>query len=141
MNSLNEALDEIDNPAVKAVLSGISLDSLKHADICEEVKKFKKLLEKTLPPLEPETLYEQRKLVEKHIEYEARLIEKIEEILPEIQDEKIRLVLNAILEDEKRHHLLLKKVLEVLVKAETISPSEWWDLIWRDVPFHGTPGG
>ena len=138
MNSLNQALDEIDNPAVKAVLSGISLDSLKHADICEEVKK---LLEKTLPPLEPETLYEQRKLVEKHIEYEARLIEKIEEILPEIQDEKIRLVLNAILEDEKRHHLLLKKVLEVLVKAETISPSEWWDLIWRDVPFHGTPGG
>jgi len=37
VNSLNEALDEIDNPAVKAVLSGISLDSLKHADMYEAV--------------------------------------------------------------------------------------------------------
>ena len=138
MNYLNKALDEIDNPAVKAVLSGISLDSLKHADMYEAVKK---LLEKPLPPLEPETLHKQRKLVEKHIEYEARLIEKIENVLPEMRDERIRLVLAAILNDEKRHHLLLKKVLEIMVKAETISPSEWWDLIWRDVPFHGAPGG
>jgi len=66
------------------------------------------------------------RLVEKHVEYEARLIEKIEKILPEIDDEKVKFVLNAILADEKRHHRLLKKVLEVLIKAETISPDEWW---------------
>ena len=69
------------------------------------------------------------------------MIEKIEEILPEIGEEKIRLVLDAILADERRHHRLLKKVLEVLLKAETVSADEWWELIWRDVPFHGTPGG
>jgi len=138
VRSLNESLEKIDNPAVKAVLKGISLDSLKHADMYEAVEK---LLRRMLPPLDHERLYEQRRLVEKHVEYEARLIEKIEKILPEIDDEKVKFVLNAILADEKRHHRLLKKVLEVLIKAETISPDEWWDLIWRDVPFHGAPGG
>jgi len=38
----------IDNPAVKSVLKGISLDSVKHAEMYEAVKK---LLEKVLPPL------------------------------------------------------------------------------------------
>jgi len=50
-------------------------------------------------------------------------------------------LLNAILEDEKRHHELLKRVLEILVKGETITEEEWWDVLWRNVPFHGSPGG
>ena len=52
-----------------------------------------------------------------------------------------KLLLNAILEDEKRHHGLLKQILEVLVKGETITEADWWDILWKDVPFHGSPGG
>ena len=58
-----------------------------------------------------------------------------------VKNEKIKLLLNAILEDEKRHHELLKRVLEILVKGETITEEEWWDVLWRNVPFHGSPGG
>jgi hypothetical protein len=49
--------------------------------------------------------------------------------------------LKAILSDEKRHHALLKKVLEILVRGETITDKEWWDVLWENVPFHGAPGG
>jgi len=70
-----------------------------------------------------------------------RLIGEIEKILPEVGDEKVALVLNAILADERRHHELLRRVLEVIVKAETVTANELWELIWRDVPFHGAPGG
>lgn len=138
VDSINKSLDRIGNPAVKGVLSGISLDSLKHAEMYEAAVK---LLTGPLLPLAEENLDEQRELVEKHIELEARLIKRIEEILPSIEDEKVKLVLNAILSDEKRHHELLKKVLETLIQAKTIKDEEWWDLLWRDVPFYGSPGG
>jgi len=50
-------------------------------------------------------------------------------------------LLSAILEDEKRHHALLKSVVKIIVRGETITEEEWWDLLWKNVPFHGTPGG
>ena len=72
---------------------------------------------------------------------EAELIRKIGKILPSIQDKKVKLLLESILADEKRHHALLRNVLEILVKGETITELDWWDMLWKDVPFHGAPGG
>jgi len=63
------------------------------------------------------------------------------DLLPLVNNKKVRLLLNAILEDEKRHHELLKRILEILVKGETITDEDWWNIIWRSVPFHGAPGG
>jgi len=73
--------------------------------------------------------------------YEAELIEKIGKVIPTLKDEKVKLLLEAILSDEKRHHELLKMVLEILVKGETITETDWWDILWKNVPFHGAPGG
>jgi len=53
----------------------------------------------------------------------------------------VKLLLTAILADEKRHHELLKQVLEILVRGETITEEDWWDILWKNVPFHGAPGG
>jgi hypothetical protein len=50
-------------------------------------------------------------------------------------------LLNAILSDEKRHHALLKMVLDIIVHGETITEDDWWKMLWEDVPFHGAPGG
>jgi len=138
VESLNRSLDRVENPAVKSVLKGISYDSLKHADMYRSVEKRPA---EPLPPLSHESLLEQRGLIEKHIEYEMRLIAEIEKILPEVGDEKVALVLNAILADERRHHELLRRVLEVTVKAEAVTANELWGLVWKDVPFHGAPRG
>jgi len=91
--------------------------------------------------LTQENLDKQKDLVEKHIQMEAELIRKISDMLPSVRDNKVKLLLNAILADEKRHHGLLKQVLEILVKGETITEADWWDVLWKDVPFHGAPGG
>ena len=58
-----------------------------------------------------------------------------------VENEKVRLLLTAILSDEKKHHTLLKMVLDILVRRETITEEDWWDLLWKNVPFHGAPGG
>jgi rubrerythrin len=138
VKSLNEGLDGISNQAVRGVLKGISLDSVKHAEMYASAIK---LLTSVPQALTQENLDEQRELVEKHIRLELELIGKISAAIPSIKNGKIRLLLNAILTDEERHHELLKRVLEILVRGETITEEEWFDVIWKSVPFHGSPGG
>jgi rubrerythrin len=138
VDSLNEALVEIENPAVKGTLKGISLDSVKHAEMYTSAVS---LLTEVPKALTEEHLDKQRQLVEKHIQLEARLIRRISEELPKVEDEKVELLLDAILSDEKRHHALLKQVLAILVKGETITDEEWFEVMWKSVPFHGAPGG
>jgi len=138
VNSLNKSLTDIGNPTVKGVLKGISLDSVKHAEMYDSAVK---LLTSVPQALTQENLDQQKKLVEKHIELEAELIEKISSTLPTVENKKVKLLLNAILADEKRHHELLKEILEILVKGETITEADWWDVLWKNVPFHGSPGG
>jgi rubrerythrin len=138
VDSLDKALVGMKNPPVKGVLKGISLDSVKHAEMYEAAYT---MLTETSPALAQEDLDKQRALVEKHIQLEAELIEKIELMLPTVANKKVKLLLNAILTDEKRHHALLKGVLEIIVHGETVTEEDWWKMLWEDVPFHGTPGG
>lgn len=138
VKSLDKALVGIKNPPVKGVLKGISLDSVKHAALYEAAYT---LLTETSQALTQENLDEQRALVEKHVQMEAELIEKIESMLPTVKNKKVRLLLNSILVDEKRHHALLKGVLDIIVHGETITEADWWKMLWEEVPFHGTPGG
>ena len=138
VDSLNKSLPEIDNPTVKGVLKGVSLDSVKHAEMYASAVRLMTTVSKALTQ---ENLDKQKDLVERHIQMEADLIKKISKILPTVKDNKVKLLLSAILEDEKRHHVLLKQILESLVKGETITEADWLDIIWKDVPFHGSPGG
>jgi rubrerythrin len=138
VESLEKGLVDIKNPPVKGVLKGISLDSVKHAELYEAAYT---LLTEASTALTQEHLDRQRGLVEKHIQLEAELIEKIELMVPTVENKKVKLLLNAILTDEKRHHALLKGVLDIIVHGETITEEDWWKMLWEDVPFHGAPGG
>ncbi|MEM3622550.1 MAG: ferritin-like domain-containing protein [Candidatus Bathyarchaeia archaeon] len=138
VDSLNNALIDMKNPPVRGVLKGISLDSVKHAEMYAAATE---LLTRVSQAITQEQLDRQKAVVEKHIRMEAELIKKISDVLPSVENEKVKLLLSAILEDEKRHHELLKMVLEILVRGEAITEADWWDLLWKNVPFHGAPGG
>jgi rubrerythrin len=138
VHSLNEGLANIENPPVKGVLKGISLDSIKHSELYAAALS---LLTKVPQALKQESLDEQKALVEKHIKMEAELIKKLENIMPLIENKKVQFLLDSILSDERKHHGLLKKVLEIIVHGETITEADWWEMLWENVPFHGAPGG
>ncbi len=138
VQSINKGIVNIKNPPVKGVLKGISLDSVKHAELYASAVA---LLTDVSQALKQENLDEQRALVEKHIKMEADLIKKLEKIMPTIGDKKVAFLLKAILTDEKRHHAMLKMVLEIIVHGETITEADWWEVLWENVPFHGAPGG
>ena len=138
VDSVKKGLIEIKNPAVIGVLKGISLDSVKHAEMYSSAID---LLTSVPQALTEENLDKQIELVEKHILLEAKIIKILDKVIPSIENKKVQLLLKAILSDEKRHHTLLKQVLEILVRGETITDQEWWDILWESVPFHGAPGG
>ena len=138
VGSLNKGGADIQNPPVKAVLKGISLDSVKHAELYAAAVK---LLTDVSQALSQEPLDAQRALVEKHIEMEAELIKKLEKMMPTIENNKVKFLLNTIFMDEKRHHAMLKTISESIVRAETITEDEWWESLWEGSPFHGAPGG
>jgi rubrerythrin len=136
--SLEKPLRGMKNPAVKGVLMGVSLDSIKHAELYMAAVT---LLTNASTALTQEHFDEHKTLIEKHIEIESKLIIKLEGMIPTIEDKKVVFLLNSILADEKRHHEMLKMVLEIVVKGETITEDDWWKLLWENAPFHGAPGG
>jgi rubrerythrin len=138
VQSLKKGLLDVKNPPVKGVLKGISLDSIKHAELYAAALV---LMTKVSPALQQENLDTQIDLVEKHIHLEKELIKKLEKIMPTIKNDKVQFLLNSILSDEKRHHELLRLVLNIIVHGETITEDDWWKMLWENVPFHGAPGG
>jgi hypothetical protein len=138
VTSINKALVKIRNPAVKGVLKGISLDSVKHGEM---YKAAIELLTTVPPALSQQEFDEVLKFVKKHITEEEKAIMSMEEVINQVEDEKVKLLLEAIFSDEQRHHKLLNDVMELLVKRETIGEEDWWDILWKNVPFHGAPGG
>ena len=138
VTSLEKAIVDMKNPAVKGVLKGVSLDSVKHAELYTAAIT---LLTQSSTALNQGKLDVQRELVKKHIEIEAKLIRVLNTMIPSIENEKVVFLLKAILNDEIRHHAMLKMVLEIIVQGETITEADWWKMLWENVPFHGAPGG
>lgn len=131
VKSVNDALEDIDNEAVLMALRGISLDSSKHADM---YRSGIAVLTRSTKPLNEEMMDLQKKVIERHIMMEEAVIKEIEKKMPTVENEKIKLLLKAIMADEWRHHKLLLNLLEIIVKGETITEGDWWDAIWGDVP-------
>ncbi len=73
--------------------------------------------------------------------YEERMMKRLSPIIQKTRNEKLKFLLESILSDEKRHHELLNKIMEIVVRGETITEDDWWEFLWRNVPFHGAPGG
>ncbi len=138
VKSVREGTNNLKNPPVKAVLNGISLDSTKHAELYGSAIT---LLTNVSQAMTQGNLDEQRELVNKHIRMEADLIKSLEKELPTIENKKVAFLLSSILMDERRHHAMLKTVLEIVVRGETITEDDWWKLLWEESPFHGAPGG
>jgi rubrerythrin len=137
VRSINQILKTITNPVAKGALKGISLDSLKHAEIYKaaiEVVSFP-------PALTEEELNRLKRAVKKHIEDEEKAMKYLNYGIEKAKNKKIKFLLESIASDEKRHHELLNKIIDIIVRGETITEDDWWNFLWQGVPFHGAPGG
>jgi rubrerythrin len=137
VRSVNKALRKLKNPVVASVLKGMSLDSLKHADMYRAAESIIRVA----PAMSEEELNHLRDVVSWHIKNEEKVMGHVDEAIKKVSNKKIKFLLESIQEDEKRHHELLKTIMDTVVQGETITNDEWWEIMWKNVPFHGAPGG
>lgn len=79
--------------------------------------------------------------IEKHLEVEAKMIQLTKEWGEKVEDPRLKMILWAIHEDEVKHHRLLEDIRDKIAKRETFTEDDFWDAVWKDSPWHGTPGG
>jgi len=137
VKSVNKALETIKNSVVESILKGMALDSSKHAAIYRAAEQIVQVA----PALTEKEFDQLRKVVKWHIENEDKVIKRLEDAVKRTENKRIRFLLQAIVTDEKRHHQLLDAIMDIVVKGETITDDEWWEMLWKNVPFHGSPGG
>ncbi len=105
----------LDNAVAKMLLTEMQLDSRKHARILEEVLN-------TVEKAPPTRLWDYRissfvdtsvmkRTLEKHLEVELKMLKKVEEMIKTTEDEALKLLLEHIAEDERKHHKIIKTVL------------------------------
>lgn len=137
VESITNSLKTVRNPIVKQVLRAIAFDSQKHAGIYNAAIS----LAEVTPALTDEEYKELKEVTAKHIIDEEKAISALDNLMPRVENQKIRFLLGSIVADEKKHHELLNKVMDLVVKKEAITEEDWWEILWKNVPFHGTPGG
>ncbi len=137
VESITSSLKTVRNPVVKEVLRAIAFDSQKHAGIYKAAISIASVT----PALTDKEFRELEEITNRHIVDEEKAISALDEIMPRIEDSKIRFLLESIVADEKKHHELLSKIVELIVKKEAITEEDWWEILWKNVPFHGAPGG
>ncbi|MFX1283711.1 MAG: ferritin family protein [Promethearchaeota archaeon] len=134
----NTSIKDVPNVMVKELILGIAMDSNKHASLLNALIA----LNTGSTPLIPEETTDQLKEnISKHIELEQQAIDTYKAFWKELKDEKEKVVIKAILNDEIRHHQLLKRLHEMIVEKEKLTEQDIWDWTWKDSLFHGSPGG
>lgn len=137
IESVTNSLKTVRNPVVKQILRAIAFDSQKHAGIYNAAVSITTIT----PALTAKEFRELEEITAKHIVDEAKAISALGKIMPKIEDEKVKFLLESIVADERKHHKLLSKIMDLVVKKEAITEEDWWEILWKNVPFHGTPGG
>ncbi|MFQ6129740.1 MAG: hypothetical protein ACE5OT_02885, partial [Candidatus Hadarchaeaceae archaeon] len=104
----------LDNPVAKSLLHEIRLDSLKHAIILQSLADALQKRPLDLWSYGIKKYVDSlavRKALEEHVTIEQAMLEYTESILKQVEDEGARVILQHVLEDEKKHHQALKIIL------------------------------
>lgn len=106
---LNVLHDSTSNPLVRLFIHRIILDTMRHSDIYQTLIDLNRRallgeIDRNLMTGELTT----------HIKEEGKMLDRAEEIHKSVKDTNYRKILERIIEDEKRHHKILKELYEIL---------------------------
>lgn len=120
--AVDQQLKNVHNAAAKLLLLETQKDSEKHAVILEGIlevisqKKGKRLWDTLLDSYVDKTLF--RRNLENHVNIEKAMLEHIDQEMAETKDEGIKLLLEHIASDEKKHHKILQTIMENAYKIK-----------------------
>lgn len=120
---LTPLYESAQNPVIKLFIHSIILDTMRHSDTYQlliDLNSSAQMGE------ESQNLGEEE--LAGHIKEEAIMLKQVTDISEVVEDKKIKHLILGILEDEQKHHRVLKELLEV-VKKESVE----WDAYLYDL--------
>ena len=125
---LYDSMEKTDNTVIRLLLRQLALDSSKHGHM---LKTILQLLESPSTEQFKREGKEFRKVIEKHVEIERKMLESFENIVDKTEDKRIRFIIQDIISDEKKHHAIIKRVHELICETEKAKDEKWWDFLFR----------
>jgi hypothetical protein len=122
------------NEVVRRLIESIMVDSRKHAGLYRTAAYIAEGKSLSIMDLEFEELEKRLRL---HIEKEQEMIDAAKALMDEAKDERVRKILAWIYEDELLHHPMMTVLLDAVLKRETLTEKDIWDMVFRDLPTHG----
>lgn len=120
--------EKTDKTVIQLMLYQLALDSAKHEHM---LKIILQLLESPSKEQFKHEGEEFRKIIEKHVEIEHKMLEDFEKIVDQTEDKRIRFILQEIISDEKKHHAIIKRIYELVCEGEKVKDDKWWDFLYR----------
>ncbi len=125
---LQSSMKKTDNTVIQLMLNKLALDSTRHETMLMTILQLLKSSPEEQFGYEGE---EFRKVIEKHVEIERKMLEDFERIVDRTEDRRIRFILQDIISDEKKHHAIMKRVHELISEGEKVQDQKWWDFLFR----------
>ena len=114
--ALRKEMKDIDHVGIKILFEICAADSTKHASMVQMLLDHLKKEEPTRKDPEEKgyvSTWKQRnqglEAIKHHIDREAKMIELIKDEILATDDKTLKAILKHIIEDEKRHHAILKE--------------------------------
>jgi rubrerythrin len=121
-----KSVQGMENILIRELILGIALDSKKHAGMLNALVS---MYTRPTPSVAEEFGDDLRKAITEHIELEKQAIETYQEKLETADNESERLIIKAILNDEKKHHKLLTTIQKMIIEKLTLSEKELWEMV------------
>jgi len=123
--ALSSTAQKAKNSVVRLFIDRLVLDSLKHADMLQALIDLNAGTLVTVVDRE-----DMKTSLEKHVEQEKDMLNRLEKILERVEDPKAKSLLKQIAEDERRHHRILDEVMRI-VGWRGATDEQWWNTIDR----------
>lgn len=131
-------VESIDSCVIKALLTTVAFDSEKHSHLYVVILDLLDKGRKMVPESDIEKIQDE---IELHIKIENKMYQTVKSLLENVDDPKIKMILQLIMDDEIRHHKIFQELKNVIISKETLTEDAVWDMVWKDAVFHGGPGG
>ena len=133
VNTAEASAKDIDNAIVREMILGIAMDSRKHESLLNTLIG----LHEKFALIDEEQTDQLKQNLEQHIRLEKKAIDTYQKLWGDLEDEKEKILIRYILNDEIRHHRLLKQLHKKLVEKLTLTDEDYWDWAWKDTEWGG----
>lgn len=127
IEKLKPTAKAIPSVLLSAMIQSIIHDSQKHADICQALIDVEAGAVAPMLDTDIASGVKMSQAIKQHIRVEADMISRIESMIEQVEENRVESILEYLLSDERRHHMILTR-LSNLLDRDDVTYDEYLEL-------------